>query len=254
MITYNDVNKGLAEVVEYLNSIEDVWNKTRTLKLYDVSYHAGEIIDKYPLVKAEYDNCDLFNMFCNNSYNDFESWLSEDGKTDCREYIGRTSSFYLTNIHDERIDYVLSNLIDCTTNGYYSVDFDDSCKMVHFTDTDYYTEAELIEEYQRDMEYFADGSFLKDVKEYMSDAIWIAKYIDDFMENQIDNFTEWIECLNSNIEYQAELEAEEEKTFTAKYAKAINDLTNAVEQVVKETGCTLSDLNRIMDKARPVTA
>ena len=53
MKTYAEVNEGLKAVKDYLTSIEEVWNKTRNLKLYDVSFQAADIIEKYPLVKEE---------------------------------------------------------------------------------------------------------------------------------------------------------------------------------------------------------
>lgn len=249
MTGYKEVNEGLKQVIDYLKSIEHVWNKTRTLKLYKVAFQASDIIDKYPLVKEEYNGNDLFYWYCELEYDTFTEWMKENNIEDCRKYIGRTSSFYLTDIQDKRIDYVIGNLIDHINNGFYSVDIDKNGEMIHFTDTDYYTEQEQIEEYQMDMEYFADGSFLKDVKEYMSDAVQIADYIDTFMENQIAGFTEYIECKNDDLEYQAEQEAKEEKAFMDKYIGVISGLTADIEEMIKATGCTLSEARRIVWKS-----
>ena len=250
MIGYAEVNEGLEQVVDYLNSIENVWSKARTLKLHEVSYQAADIIEEYPLVKDEYSECDLFNWFCEDEYRNFTEWMNEENIEDCREYIGRTSSFYLTNINDKRIDYVIGNLIDNINNGFYSVDIDENGKMIHFTDTDYYTEQEQIEEYQMDMEYFADGTFLDDVKKYLHDAVEIADYIDNFKKNQIAYFTEYIECKNDDLEYQAEQDAKEEKAFIDKYGQAIADMTQAIKEVIEKTGCTMSEANRIIGQAK----
>lgn len=249
MITYEDVNAGLKEVIDYLNNIENVWNESRTLKFYDVAYQASDIIEKYPLVKAEYQEDDLFSWFCDSEYLCFEEWMKEDNITDCRHYIGRTSSFYLTGINDKRIDYVIGNLIDAINNGYYSVDIDENGKMIHFSDTDYYTEQEQIDEYQPDMEYFADGSFLDDVKKYMHDAVEIADYIDSFKKNQIQCFTEFIENRNDLLEYEAEQERAEEQAFIDKYAKVIIDTTAYIEDAIMKTGCTIGDARRIIGKS-----
>ena len=249
MTTYREVDAGLAKVIEYLNSIENVWNKIRTLKLHEVSYQASDIIDKYPLVKEEYKEDDLFMWFCEDEHDCFTEWMKENNIEDCRNYIGRTSAFYLTNINDKRIDYVIGNLIDNINNGFYSVDIDENGKMIHFTDTDYYTEQEQIEEYQADMEYFADGTFLDDVKKYLHDAVEIADYIDSFKKNQIANFTEYVECKNDDLEYQAEQDAKEEQAFMDKYIDAISDLTASIEEVIRTTGCTLADARRIVYKS-----
>lgn len=243
--TYEMVNAGLNKVIEYLNSIDNVWNETRNLKLYDVSFQAGDIIDRYPLVKE--NKCDLFSWFCDDSYNQFTEWMQEEGLKDCRSYVGRTSSFYLTDMHCDKIGYVIDTLMN-TIYGY-NLDFDEDGNMIPFTDTDYYTEEELINEYQEDMEYIADGDFLRDIKDYFSDAVRIADYIDDFMKNQIEYFTEYIEDINNNLEYEQDQEEKEEAAFIEKYGKAISGLTADIEKVVIETGCTIAEATRMIHKA-----
>lgn len=249
MTTYQEVNEGLKAIIEYLNSIDNVWNKTRNLKLYDVSFHAGDIIDKYPLVKEEYNECDLFSWFCDDSYNQFTEWMQEEKIEDCRKYVGRTSSFYLTDMHCDTIGYVIDTLMTNIYGGYYQVDIDEDGNMIPFTDTEYYTESELIEEYQEGMEYVANGDFLKDIKKYFADAVKIADYIDDFMKNQIEYFTEYIECQNENLEYQAEQEQKREQAFVDKYSNAISDITADIETVMIQAGCNIADMSRIISKA-----
>ena len=249
MITYSDVNAGLKDVIDYLNSIENVWNEPRTLKLHDVSYQASDIIEKYPLVKAEYREDDLFSWFCDSEYMCFEEWMKEENIEDCRKYIGHTSSFYLTNIHDDRIDYVIANLFDAVSGCYAGIDVNENGRMIEYTDTEYFTEQEQIEETQPDMEYVACGEFLKDIKEYLSDAVEIADYIDSFKKNQIECFTEFIENRNDLLEYEAEQERAEEQAFIDKYAKVIIDTTAYIEDAIKKTGCTIGDARRIISKS-----
>ena len=249
MTGYKEVNEGLKQVIDYLKSIEHVWNKTRTLKLYKVAFQASGIIDKYPLVKEEYDGNDLFYWYCELEYDTFTEWMKENNIEDCRKYIGRTSSFYLTDIQDKNIGYTINNLLDSIDGGYYSLDIDKNGEMIPFTDTDYYTEAEQLEEAQEYMEYFASGKFLQDVKEYLHDAVQIADYIDTFMENQIAGFTDYIEGKNDDLEYQAEQEAKEEKAFMDKYIDTISGLTADIEEMIKTTGCTLSEARRIVWKS-----
>jgi len=247
--TYEMVNAGLNKIIEYLNSIDNVWNTTRTLKLHDVSFQAGDIIDRYPLVKQNDNASDLFSDFCDMSYAQFIEWMKQEGLKDCRNYIGRTSSFYLTDMNCDTIGYVIDALLTQIYGGYYQVDIDEAGNMIPFSDTEDYTEAEQIMEYQEGMEYIADGDFLKDVKSYFSDAVKIADYIDDFMKNQIEYFTEYIECQNENLEYQAEQANKEEQAFMEKYGMAIGRLTADIEKVVIETGCTIAEATRIIHKA-----
>lgn len=247
MTTYQEVNNALKAIIDYLESIENVWNKTRNLKLYDVSFHAEEIIDKYPLVKEEYNECDLFSWFCEDSYNQFTEWMQEEKIEDCRKYVGRTSSFYLTDIHGRNIGETITELME--NIAVYSIDFDDNGMMIPFTATDYYTEAELIEEYQEDMTYISSGNFLNDIKKYLHDAVEIADYIDTFKKNQIAGFTEYIECENDDLEWQAEQEAEREQAFIDKYSKAIQDIKEDIEVVIMQTGCTIAEVRHIIGVA-----
>lgn len=245
--TYEMVNAGLNKVIEYLNSIDNVWNETRNLKLYDVSFQAADIIDKYPLVKE--NRCDLFSDFCDTSYEQFTEWMQEEGLKDCRSYVGRTSSFYLTDMHCDTIGYVIDTLLTKIYGGYYQVDIDEAGMMIPFTDTEYFSESDQISDYQEGMEYIASGDFLKDVKNYFADAVKIAEYIDTFMEHQIENFTEYIECKNDDLEYQQEQEQQKEQAFIEKYGMAIGRLTADIEKVVIETGCTIAEASRMIHKA-----
>ena len=248
MIGYKEVNAGLAGVIEYMRSIENVWNTTRNLKLYDVSFHASEIIEKYPLVKQENNESDLFYNFCETQYDCFTEWIEEeniDKKT--MVYIGRTSSFYLTDLHDENIGTVISDLLSRISYGY--IDIDIAGTMIPFTASEYYTEEEQIEEAQAEMNYIACGDFLKDVKEYMQDAVKLADYIDSFKEHQIEYFTEEIEYLNSEIEEERERQEQEEKAFTDRYAGVIDGLAENIKEVLNQTAGNTADMRRIVNKS-----
>ena len=247
MVNYAQVNKGIAGVIEYLKGIENVWNQTRNLKLYDVFYHASEIIDKYPLVKEERNEDDLFYSFCEFQFDMFQEWMKEEGiEPKTMVYVGRTSSFYLTDIHERSMPDVLTNLFDAIEGGYYSLDIDKNCEMIHFTATEYFTEEEQIEENQEYMEYIADGSFLKDVKEYMSDAVRIADYIDDFKKNQIEIFTEEIEAINNDIEYDRAQQEKEENEFKERYAGTISKTAGYIGEILKDTAGNAKDMHRII--------
>lgn len=254
MIGYDEVNKGLKEVADYLLSIENVWNKTRNLKLYDVSFHASEIADKYPLARD--DRNDLFYDFCQVEYDCFVEWMRENNLDQNKMvYIGRTSSFYMTDIHDDKIGNVITELLARIDGGYYSIDIDENGNMIHFSDTDYFTEQEQIENEQEYMEYIANGSFLVDVKKYLFDAVAIAGYIDSFKENQLAAFEEYVSCINDDLEYEREQEEKQEQEFCEKYAAAIKEVAATVKTIIDETACTIPEARHIVRNAmQTVTA
>lgn len=71
------------------------------LKLYDVSYHTEEMVEKYyPNFTGNAD--DLFWNFCESEYWSFEEYLNEENLV--MNHIGRTSSFYFGLKNDKRAD------------------------------------------------------------------------------------------------------------------------------------------------------
>ena len=214
--TYDDVNKGVKEVLDWLYSeaIEKVWNDMRDLKLHDVFFDGEEHIAKFPLVKEERSADDLFYRFCEFSYEDFKEWMAEEEIADARKYVGRTSKFYLTDLHDRTKELVLDNLIGEVMGGVAYCFFDKDCRMTK-VGWDSYTEDDILEMAQEEMKYFANGEFLKDAKEYLSDAVKEAEYIDSFKERQLERFDEFLENLNDELEYEAERKRIEEERIQA---------------------------------------
>lgn len=248
MTTYKDVDEGLKQVIDYLESIRDVWSKPRNLKLHKVAMDYMAIIDDFPLVKEEYKEDDVFSLFLEDEYNNFTEWMEENNITDCREYRWGTSTFDLTDIDND----VIGNVIDALlykVYGYYPIDINDKGEMIPFEKTDYYTEKEQIEEHQEPMTYIASGDFLKEIKSILHDAVEIANYIDSFKEKQIDIFKNYVSFLNEQIEWQKEQDEKEEKAFTDKYAGFISDLTETIEAMIRDSGCTLAEARRIIGKS-----
>lgn len=212
--TYDDVNKAIQNVAMYMKSIENVWNEGRNLKLYDAFFNAEELLKKYPLVEAETTYYDAFYDFCDDAYNlGFKEEIDNGFIEDLRVYVGRTSTFYITDIHDSRNNMVnvIYSLLE-NINGNIDFELNDDLTMKPLTWSDYYSESELIEEYQGDMEYLVK-EFIYDVKKYMKNAIELADYIDKYKENQLTYFDEFLANWNENIlerieaEKKAELEA-----------------------------------------------
>ena len=50
-----------------------------------------------------------------------------------------------------------------------------------------------IHELKQDLEYIASGEMFNDFLELMQDSIEIDKYLNDFMENQVENFEDFIQ-------------------------------------------------------------
>ena len=212
--TYADVNKAMKNVLCYMYHIENVWNEGRNLKLYEASFKSDELLDKYPLLKAETNAYDAFNDFCDITYHyTFQEEINTGYLKDLRVYVGRTSTFYITNLYECRDDRgaLLQELFE-NIGISTSLDFNSNGEVSPFTWSDYYTEEELIDEYQDDMEYIVT-KFIYDVKEYMKDAVKLAKYIDDFKKRQVEAFDEYLYCENENIIERLEQEAEQELEY-----------------------------------------
>ena len=214
---YKNVNKALKNLVGYLKSIENVWGEMRNLKMYDAFFKAEEILDKYPLVKEEcvadrYGRVDpasdLFHWWCDMEYDSFMDWMKEEGIKDQRVYIGRTSSFYLTNIHDCRLDYVVAELIDEVCGGFDYIDIELSGDRIVMSKVGWgsYSEQDILDFAQDEMEYISRGYFLKDVKKFFQDAIKEADYIDSLKKDQVEIFENYISDRNDQLEYDREME------------------------------------------------
>ena len=248
MTTYDEVNKALQAILEYLKSIENVWNKSRNLKLYDVFFHGEEIIDKYPLVKEEYDGNDLFYDFCQLEYDYFVEWMEENKIKDERKYIGHTSTFYLTDHHDENLISLLEYLVN--ENIYYTdIRIAENGNMLPFVDMECASEEEQIQDAQDEMSFIADGRLLEEIKKHFADAVQIAEYIDGFMKNQIDAFTEYIAFKEEYLQEEREQEEEQERAFIEKYAAAIADIAAAIDRIINDTGCSTSDIRHMVNNA-----
>ena len=204
--TYKNVNKAVKNVMGYMSSISHVWGEDRTLKLYDAFFKCDELLEKYPRVKESYNENDIYYDFCDMEYTCFTEWMKEDNIEDPRVYVGRTSTFYLTNIHDNKPVNILYNLL---SEIYPSIDleFNDDLTVKPLTWSDYYSENELIEDSQWQFEYIVKD-FIYDVKKYMNDAVQVADYIDGFKKSQVEAFEEFISNENDNLLANDELEKE----------------------------------------------
>ena len=194
MYTIEQGNQEMGKVINYLKETESAWNTMMNLKMYDAFFEAEDICKEFPIVLEEYNDdwYEEFHEWCDLEYNTFIEDMGFDGITDCREYIGRTSSFYLTNIHDDTMVYVLYNLLgEIASWGWFTFKTENG-KIV--------LDEKEITEQTEEFEYIVSGEFLKDTKEFLKDAVWIADYINGFKENQVNSFRTYMELQNDMIE------------------------------------------------------
>ena len=197
-------NKEMEKLVKFLEEHTGLY-EGRNLKLYDISWNQ-ELQDKWNLTDEQYSN--LFNWYCELEYDFFIEWMKESGIEDTRNYWGRTSTFDLTNriIESDRrcnLDYgmIACNIAYNNTIGYNNlnciIDGDGKIKMELITryckkSNKYWLEKNIYN-LKEAIEYIASGEMFDDFMNDMQDSIEIDKYLNSFMENQVENFDEFIQ-------------------------------------------------------------
>ena len=106
-------NRQLYEAQKLLKEAEPMWNKYMDLKLHEACYmttFTKEIAGGKVTIELNPEEADsLFDIFCQDAYSFFKDKTFEDLKVyqdfcDIADYIGRTSSFYLTKMHNNSKD------------------------------------------------------------------------------------------------------------------------------------------------------
>ena len=199
-INYSTANKVIRDTVKpYLEEISKKLNTVYNLKLYDVFYACedltnealGHAVKEYPRFEDDiksYIGNDPFYDFCNLEYDYFTDWMSYNHIEDPRNYIGRSSSFYIGDFH--RIDG-LNCLVDMI-GGCYSVQIDDKGKIFPYI-SDIISYKDSLDADFEDLNYIISGDFLSDIKKYFFDDLKVADYINSFKENQTDAFKDYLE-------------------------------------------------------------
>lgn len=208
-VNYRKANRELLKVWDYVEKeIQPLLCKGYNLKLYSAFCIADDLFLEYPILENWYsDSMDLFNSFCELSYDVFLEDLQENNIKDCRKYVRHTSLFYLTDNRD--YDFTLGDLLNNVYGGYFNSIIR---KKALYPDIEYYgSYKEALEASTEELEYIISGEFLQDLKNYFHDPLYIAHYIKDFKYNQVGNFREWVECEVEAIQDQLEIEKEAEK-------------------------------------------
>jgi hypothetical protein len=140
---------------------------------------------------------DLFYSFCQDAFSTFQDMTFEDfdhfiNFSDIADYIGRTSKFYLTTMHNdyknkyamalyEIASDLLSDVEFKIENDMIKVDFD---KTMEFYDEDY-------ERLAVDLTYIIDG-LVEHIENILKDVKVCYDYIENFKKEQKEMFTEYV--------------------------------------------------------------
>lgn len=215
-------NAEVQKTIEYLKENEYVWGKTRNLKLYDVSHYMWKDMEKdFPYLYAEESESamsehGLFYWFCDREYDCYKEW-AEGHNIDLNKimkYVGRTSSFYLTDLHSNYyygMDCLLYDFINNVASDYY-INIDKKTLELSIDefrvedDEEDWTHDEAME----DLKLIAEDLYNYVVEE-LKDAKIVADFIDNYMDNQVEVFKEYCKYEEEKLIEEKEQEEAEEK-------------------------------------------
>ena len=214
-ISYEDATKVMQGPVKTcIEELEKVLSCIYNLKLYDAFFESDNIIEEtlkerlkgFSRFESETRKCinsgyGAFHNFCEFEYRNFTEWMEWEKIEDPRQYIGRTSSFYIGSFHKEYLDDLGAALeLEYNTNITATAD-----GVVYGND---------ITEDQAELNYIVSGELERDIKEHFRNDLMVASYITDFKKDQKENFKAFLEDEIENCLYwlvEAENKEKEEK-------------------------------------------
>lgn len=194
-------NSKFYKAQQLLAETEHMWNELMNLKLYEacgMTSFTKEITGgKVTIELNNKEAGDLFYSFCQDAYSFFKDRTFEDLKVyqdfcDIADYIGRTSKFYLTTMHNnyknkyitalyEIADDLLSDIELKMENDMIKVDFD---RTMEFYDEDY-------ERLYLDLTYIIND-IVDEIESVLKDVKTVYDYIENFKKEQKEMFTEYV--------------------------------------------------------------
>jgi len=194
-------NAQLYKAQKLLAESEHMWNKSMNLKLYDAhgmtKFEKDIAGGKVTIELGSEEAIDLFYSFCQDAFSTFQDCTFEDfdhfiNFSEIADYIGRTSSFYLTEMHNDyknkfavALYQVASDLLSDielkTENNMVKVDFEQT---MEFYDEDY-------ERLAVDLTYIIDG-LVEHIENILKDVKMCYDYIENFKKEQKEMFTEYV--------------------------------------------------------------
>lgn len=216
------------------------WQEILNLKLPDVSYSCNKIIEQYCkdndlLFTSNISN--VFCDFCDDMYADFCDWMAEEyiDQDELLHYIGRTSSFRLTNLYD-KAPYLYRNIFFelMPDIGYIDVTSDGKLYILPGSEG-------LVQE---DINIIVNDLWTN-FETYIEPARKTYVYIVDFKRHEINIFKDWIE--DTAINY-FESASEEYKNFP------VESILNCIDNLknYKKYTCNTKEDRVIYNKVKMV--
>lgn len=187
-------NNKLKKCYEALMEVEGKWDNALDLKLHDVTdtIVSDTLHGKLTLELNDEDFIELFNQFCESQYEFFNEACWETLKeynnfADIAEYIGRTSKFYITDLHDRKnsCSYLLYKFLENVTEiellSEYSIDVE---KTMEWYEGD-------TEKLSLDLLYIIDG-LENTVNDFIHDINFVYDYVKEAKDKQVENFAEFV--------------------------------------------------------------
>lgn len=194
-------NSKLYKAQQLLAETEHMWNKSMDLKLHDaygMTVFTKDIAGGKVTIELDGEEADsLFDIFCQDALSVFRDMSFEDLKVfldfnNIADYIGRTSKFYLTEMHNdyknkfvvalyEIANDLLSDIELKMENDMVKVDFD---RTMEYYDEDY-------ERLYLDLTYIIND-IVDEVESVLADVKTIYDYIENFKKEQKEMFTEYV--------------------------------------------------------------
>ena len=194
-------NSQLVKAQKLLADSEHMWNEYMDLKLHEacgMTTFIKDIIGGKATIELDGEEADsLFYSFCQDAFSTFQDMTFEDMEhyinfSEIADYIGRTSKFYLTTMHNDyknkfavALYQVAPDLISDielkTENNMVKVDFEQT---MEFYDDDY-------ERLAVDLTYIIDG-LVEHIENILKDVKMVYDYIENFKKEQKEMFTEYV--------------------------------------------------------------
>lgn len=237
-----DAQQHLNKVVEYVRVNERGLFSVMDLKMHDASYYSYSNAKDYPLIE---DVGEEFYHWCEDEYDinntEFNFRYGFD-MIDLFHHIGRTSKFYLLLDMYNANKYGIINEVLSATDDYFEwLEFDSNDNIIIDFDSfdDYYTDKEEVYGYiYNELKAIVDDEIYTTLMNKLENdgIIYFYNLLSDLKKNQVEYFKEYLECVESDLEYDKELEEKREVELQNKKL-AIKDkysITDEDWQVIME--------------------
>lgn len=179
--------KEIKRTIALLKDNEEKWNEYMDLKLHDCALIDNLEIKEAGLnitVNNVYET--FFDTFCEIHYQQFLDDCSTEGIdfNKLRDNVGRTSKFYLGDLHGN--DYISVLQVFSCTLGASRIQFNPNTYEIYFED-----ENNIDESIVTEMLYIIHDIYLE-IEYALADIITVYNFIKDFKDNQVEIYKDFI--------------------------------------------------------------